>query len=112
VRFGSKYRHKKRQLNADAKVLYLKLLRNHRMRRAFPLYHDRDIFKTSSKECYEMLTSNLIEHKRDDDYDTDIDVVDDHVDMCLKELKETIENFILGDPLKLCRNARGEFSGI
>ena len=76
------------------------------------MYHDRDIFKTSSKECYEMLTTNLIEHKRDDDYDTDIDVVDDHVDMCLKELKETIENFILGDPLKLCRNARGEFSGI
>jgi hypothetical protein len=28
-------------------------------------------------------------------------------------LKETIENFVLAtDPLKLCRNARGEFSGI
>lgn len=59
-----------------------------------------------------MLTSKLIVHKQDDDYDTDIDVVDDHVEMCLQELKETIETFIQGDPLLLCRNARGEFSGI
>jgi hypothetical protein len=32
--------------------------------------------------------------------------------MCLAELRDTIETFINGDPLKLCRNARGEFSGI
>ena len=32
--------------------------------------------------------------------------------MCLAELRETIETFIKGDPLKLCRNLRGEFSGI
>jgi hypothetical protein len=38
--------------------------------------------------------------------------VDDHVDLCLAELRETIETFIKGDPLKLCRNLRGEFSGI
>lgn len=59
-----------------------------------------------------MLNKNLIEHKQDDDYDTDIDVVDDHVELCLAELRETIETFIKGDPLKLCRNLRGEFSGI
>jgi len=59
-----------------------------------------------------MLRKNLIVHKQDDDYDTDLDVVDDHVDMCLEELRETIENFVNGDPLKLCRNARGEFSGL
>ena len=82
------------------------------MRHAFPLYNDRDIFKCATKECQELLDKNLIEHKQDDDYDTDIDVVDDHVDMCLAELRETIETFINGDPLKLCRNARGEFSGI
>ena len=82
------------------------------MRRPFPLYQDKDVFKTNNKECYDMLRNNLIVHKQDDDYDTDQDVVDDHVDMCLSELKETIENFVNGDPLKLCRNARGEFSGL
>lgn len=39
-------------------------------------------------------------------------MVDDHVNLCLAELRETIETFIKGDPLKLCRNLRGEFSGI
>ena len=34
------------------------------------------------------------------------------MDLCLAELRETIETFIKGDPLKLCRNLRGEFSGI
>ena len=82
------------------------------MRRPFPLYEDRQIFKTSNKACYDLLKKNLIEHKQDDDYDTDLDVVDDHVDMCLEELRETIDNFVNGDPLKLCRNARGEFSGL
>jgi hypothetical protein len=59
-----------------------------------------------------MLGNKLIEHKQDDDYDTDQSVVDDHVEMCLQELRETIDNFVNGDPLKLCRNARNEFSGI
>lgn len=104
--------NKKRQLNPTARVLYLRMLRDRRIKRAFPLYDDRDIFKTKNKELYETLRSNLIDHKQDDDYDTDEEVVIDHIDMCLEELKETIETFILGDPLKLCRNARGEFSGI
>lgn len=93
-------------------MLKLRLHRENHLRKAFPLYRDRDIFKTSDKERYNLLSRKLIEHKQDDDYDTDIDVVDDHVEMCLKELEETIENFVNGDPLKLCRNARGEFSGI
>lgn len=88
------------------------MLRDNHLKKAFPLYDDREIFKTSNKENYDLLTTKLIEHKQDDDYDTDIDVVDDHVEMCLEELRETIENFVNGDPLKLCRNARGEFSGI
>lgn len=88
------------------------MLKDHHLKRPFPLYNDRDIFVTTKKECFDLLTTKLIEHKQDDDYDTDIDVVDDHVEMCLQELKETIETFVLGDPLKLCRNARGEFSGI
>ena len=55
----------------------------------------------------------MIEHKQDDDYDTDIDVVDDHVEMCLNDLREAIETFVQAeDPLKLCRNLRGEYSGI
>ena len=82
------------------------------MRKPFALYNDRDIFKCKTKECKDMLNDKLIEHKQDDDYDTDIDVVDNHVEMCLDELKNTIEEFINGDPLKLCRNARGEFNGI
>ncbi len=60
-----------------------------------------------------LLSKNLIEHKQDDDYDTDIDIVDDHVEMCLNDLREAIENFVSApDPLNLCRNLRGEFSGI
>ena len=60
-----------------------------------------------------MLGQNLIEHKQDDDYDTEDEVVEDHILMCLEELEYTIEAFVNGDnPLKLCRNARGEFSGI
>ena len=61
----------------------------------------------------ELLSKNLIEHKQDDDYDTDIDVVDDHVEMCLNDLRAAIEQFVSGeDPLKICRNLRGEYSGI
>lgn len=30
--------------------------------------------------------------------------------MCLDELKETINTFINGEPLKLIRNIRGEFN--
>jgi hypothetical protein len=59
------------------------MLRDHRLTKPFPLYNDRDIFKTSKKDRYDLLTTKLIEHKQDDDYDTDIDVVDDHVEMCL-----------------------------
>lgn len=105
--------YKQRHLNPRAQVLWLRMLTpGTRMRRPFPLYEDREIFKTSNKAIYNKLNKNLIEHKKDDDYDTDLDVVDDHVDMCLEELRETIENFVNGDPLKLCRNARGEFSGL
>ncbi len=32
--------------------------------------------------------------------------------MCLEELKIRIVEFTKGDALKLCRNARNEFSGI
>jgi hypothetical protein len=40
-------------------------------------------------------------------------VVDDHVEMCLNDLREAIENFVSAeDPLKECRNLRGEYSGI
>ena len=61
----------------------------------------------------QLLSKNLIEHKQDDDYDTDIDVVDDHVEMCLNDLRAAIEVFVSSDdPLKLCRNLRGEYSGI
>ena len=83
------------------------------MRRPFPLYNDGDIFKCTSKEIQDALNKNLIAHDKDDDYDTPIETVDDHVEMCLAELKEDIERYVAtDDPLKLCRNARGEFSGI
>jgi hypothetical protein len=40
-------------------------------------------------------------------------VVDDHVEMCLNDLRKAIDNFVSAeDPLKECRNLRGEFSGI
>ncbi len=40
-------------------------------------------------------------------------MVDDHVEMCLNDLREAIDNFVSAeDPLKECRNLRGEFSGI
>jgi len=103
---------KQRRLNRKAEVLWLRLQKGRRNRRAFPLYNDREIFKCATRECQELLDKNLIEHKQDDDYDTDIDVVDDHVDLCLAELRDTIYTFIKGDALKLCRNLRGEFSGI
>ena len=61
----------------------------------------------------DMLTENLIEHKQDDDQDTDIEVVDDHVELCLNDLRKAIDAFVSAeDPLKECRNLRGEYSGI
>lgn len=63
------------------------MLKSNRMRRPFPLYHDRDIFKCGSKESRDIFNSNLISKEQDDDYDTDPEVVDDHVEMCLTELK-------------------------
>lgn len=57
-----------------------------------------------------MLEENLISHAHDDDQDTDEELVQDHVSMCLDELKDTIHNFLNGEPLKLIRNIRGEFN--
>lgn len=59
-----------------------------------------------------MFEEKLIEHKHDDDYNTEEEIVDDHVEMCLEELALRINEFLKGDPLKLCRNTRNEFSGI
>ena len=104
---------KQRRLNPKSEILSLKLQKGKRMRHPFPLYRDADIFKCKSKEMSDLLSKNLIEHKQDDDYDTDIDVVDDHVEMCLNDLRSAIEEFVAAeDPLKLCRNLRGEYSGI
>jgi hypothetical protein len=81
------------------------------MRKPFPLFKDSEIFRAGKKNSH--ILGKLIEHKQDDDFDTDIEVVDDHVDMCFNELKETIEKFVIAeDPLKLCRNARNEFNGL
>jgi len=83
------------------------------MKIPFALYDEKDLFPRKSRQMTEMLKTHLIEHKQDDDYDTDIDVVDDHVEMCLNDLREAITDFIGSeDPLKMCRNLRGEFSGI
>ena len=54
----------------------------------------------------------LKDRKHDDDYATDEDIVKDHRSYLLKEVKETIKEFLVGDPLVLCRNVRDEFSGI
>lgn len=78
---------KQRQLNHKTEVLWLRMLKGTRMRRPFPLYNDRDIFRCGNKDCYELLGKKLIDHKQDDDYDTDEEVVDRHVDMCLQELE-------------------------
>lgn len=59
-----------------------------------------------------MLEDNLIHHQNDDDCDTDEEIVDDHIDMCLQEIRTRIYEFLDGDALKLIRNIRGEFSGI
>lgn len=82
------------------------------MKKPFPLYNDRDIFKFASKRGFEMIEKNLIEHKHDDDCDTDEEIVDDHIDLCLGQLKDSINEFLKGEPLKLIRNIRGQFSGI
>jgi hypothetical protein len=81
------------------------------MKRSFPLYDEKDLFVCSSKKIYKELT-NLIEHKHDDDCDTDEEIVDDHVDLCLDELKLRINEFLNGNPLELIRNIREEFSGL
>ena len=78
---------KQRRLNPKSEVLMLKLQKGKRIRHPFPLYRDADVFKCKTKEMNELLSKNLIEHKQDDDYDTDIDVVDDHVEMCLNDLR-------------------------
>ena len=59
-----------------------------------------------------MLEKNLIEHKNDDDLDTDEEIVNDHIDLCINQLTDAINDFLTGEPLKLIRNIRGHFSGI
>lgn len=91
----------------------LRIQKGKRMKRPFPIVNDADVYRNCTRDMKQLLSENLIEHKQDDDYDTDIDVVDDHVEMCLNDLREAIEEFVSApDPLKLCRNLRGEFSGI
>lgn len=82
------------------------------MKKPFPLFKERDIFKFASKEAFRMIEENLIIHKHDDDCDTDEEIVSDHIDMCRDELVQRINEFLDGEPLKLIRNIRNEFSGI
>ena len=82
------------------------------MKKPFPLCRDRDVFKFATKSAFRMLEKNLIEHKNDDDLDTDEEIVDEHIDLCHKQLKDAIDEFLSGEPLKLVRNIRGHFSGI
>lgn len=56
-----------------------------------------------------MLEENLIYHDQDDDCETDEEIVENHVDMCLNELRERIDEFLNGNPLRLVRNIRNEF---
>jgi len=59
-----------------------------------------------------MFEENLIHHSHDDDLDTDEEIVQNHIDMCKDELRTRINEFLNGEPLKMIRNIRGEFSGI
>ncbi len=61
---------------------HLKYRNGRAVKKPFPLFQDRDIFKFASKKEFKMLEKNLIEHKNDDDLDTDEDIVNEHIDLC------------------------------
>ena len=103
---------KQRKINLKSELLWLKVDKSKPMRKPFRLYNDRAIFNCKSKEIGKMLEQNLIEHKQDDDVDSEAEIVEKHIEMCKDELKTRIQEFLDGDALKLCRNIRNEFSGI
>lgn len=103
---------KQRKINNKQNVLFLKLKRGRAQNKPFLLVNDKDVFKRSSKKQLDLSKQKLIDHECDDDCDTDEEVITEHISECLKELKRAILEFIDGDALKLCRNARNEFSGI
>eukprot|EP00347_Sterkiella_histriomuscorum_P021534 403333640 len=117
--YPSRVATKKRKLNFKEEVLYLKQINGTQsqgirgkskvQKRPFKLFQDRQIFAFTSKDQFKMLEENLIQHEHDDDCDTDEDIVEDHIGMCLEELKTRIDEFLNGSPLKLIRNIRGEF---
>jgi hypothetical protein len=47
--------YKQRRIERKAEILWLKLQKGRRIRKAFPLYNDRDIFKCATKECQRLL---------------------------------------------------------
>ena len=75
------------------------------MKRPFPLYQESQVFRAAKKN----ILDKLIDRQIDDDYETDEELVEHHKQMCLKELKVRIGQFINGDALDLCRNIRNEF---
>lgn len=110
---SSRWTTKQRKFNPSCKLIWLKQKRGMRVfKRSFPLYEDSQIFKCPSKKSRDMIKSNLIEHKADDDCETDEEIVQEHIELCLDELKQRINEFLEGEPLKMIRNIREEFSGI
>ncbi|CDW73222.1 UNKNOWN [Stylonychia lemnae] len=117
--YPSRVTTKKRKINPQAQVKWLKKptygyknQKGRNMKQAFKMYKDTEIFRFRSKQQFKMLEENLIHHSHDDDLDTDEEIVTNHIEMCLDELRTRINEFLQGEPLKMIRNIRGEFSGI
>lgn len=83
-----------------------------RGRKCFPLYNERQVYDFNNKKAFKLIEDNLIDHKHDDDCDTDEEIVNDHIDLCMQQLKTSIEEFLKGEPLRLIRNLREHYSGI
>ena len=59
-----------------------------------------------------IVIAQLVDHEIDDDQDTESVQVEDHINEGISEFNARVKEYSKGDPLKLVRNLREEYSGI
>ena len=68
-------KNKQRHLNQKCSVLWLRIDAKTRMRKDFKLYKESDVFQLQTRKAKEVLGKELVDHGRDDDVETDEEIV-------------------------------------
>ena len=93
-------KNKQRHLNQKCSVLWLRIDAKTRMRKDFKLYKESDVFQLQTRKAKEVLGKELVDHGRDDDVETDEEIVKTQIKRCRKELRAEVKAYLAGNPFQ------------